>query len=361
MHRYEVDTARSLIDEAQSHLDVARSALADHPDMLHAGFVHDAEKELAEARITFALVTEAPMPSLDDVGVPPAAFLKGMAESIGELRRHILDLMRRGDLKRCEDLLSWMDDLYFVLVSMDYPDGITLGLRRLTDVARSIIERTRGDFTTSTIQSELRAALDEHVTAPAPVMSKNFWVAAGIVGLIGIVVLILATGGGPSGTSVDPAGDVAVGEGPKPPQESTLADIVGATVTKDGQELEFEVTLGQDIPNRIPKGSLEFRWDVSENGTDTWIVSANLNVGPTAAVTSQKTNYGSSTIDDSMPGSIEITGDTLVVIVRAAEIEGFPQLFEWTLKTSLDADRADPRSGLAIDQAPDSGRGRVED
>jgi translin len=164
MHRYEVDTARSLLDEAQSHLDVARSALADHPDMLYAGFVHDAEKELAEARITFALVTDAPMPSLEDVGVPPAAFLKGMAESIGELRRHILDLMRRGDLKRCEDLLTWMDDLYFVLVSMDYPDGITFGLRRLTDVARSIIERTRGDFTTSTIQSELRAALDEHVT-----------------------------------------------------------------------------------------------------------------------------------------------------------------------------------------------------
>lgn len=163
MHRYEVDTARTLLDEAQSHLDNARTALADHPDMLHAGFVHDAEKELAEARITFALVTDSPMPSIEDVGVPPAAFLKGMAESIGELRRHILDLMRHGDLKRCEDLLTWMDDLYFVLVSMDYPDGITFGLRRLTDVARSIIERTRGDFTTSTIQSELRAALDEHV------------------------------------------------------------------------------------------------------------------------------------------------------------------------------------------------------
>lgn len=132
--------------------------------MLHAGFVHDAEKELAEARITSALVTGVAMPSPDSVGVPAAAFLKGMAESIGELRRHILDLMRRGELKRCEELLSSMDDLYFVLVSMDYPDGITLGLRRLTDVARSIIERTRGDFTTSTIQKELQDALDEHVT-----------------------------------------------------------------------------------------------------------------------------------------------------------------------------------------------------
>ena len=162
MHRYEFDAAGTLVDEARSHLDVARDALANHQDMLHAGFVHDAEKELAEARITFALVTGAPMPSPEDVSVGPSAFLKGMAESIGELRRHLLDLMRKGELQRCEVLLQAMDDLYFVLVSMDYPDGITFGLRRLTDVARSIIERTRGDFTTSTIQKELRDALDSH-------------------------------------------------------------------------------------------------------------------------------------------------------------------------------------------------------
>jgi len=164
MHRYEFDAAGALVEEAQSHLDVARDALEDHPDMLHAGFVHDAEKELAEARITFALVTDAPMPSPEDLNVGPSAFLKGMAESIGELRRHLLDLMRKGELRRCETLLQAMDDLYFVLVSMDYPDGITLGLRRLTDVARSIIERTRGDFTTSTIQKELRDALDSHAS-----------------------------------------------------------------------------------------------------------------------------------------------------------------------------------------------------
>ncbi|HEX2050564.1 MAG TPA: haloacid dehalogenase [Actinomycetota bacterium] len=162
LHRYEVDAATALIDEAQRHLDGARSALERHHDILHAGFVHDAEKELAEARITFALVVGQPLPSPDDAGVPTAAYLKGMAEAIGELRRHILDLMRRGELKRCEELLGGMDDMYYLLVSMDYPDGITMGLRRLTDVARSIIERTRGDFTTSLIQSSLRAALSEH-------------------------------------------------------------------------------------------------------------------------------------------------------------------------------------------------------
>lgn len=162
MHRYEMDAAAKLLEEAQTTLDAARRDLADHHDMLHAGFVHDAEKEFAEARITYALVTEADFPTPGDIGVPPAAFLKGMAESIGEIRRHILDLMRHGELKRCEQLLAAMDDSYYVLVSMDYPDGITFGLRRLTDVARSIIERTRGDFTTSSIQNQLRAALDEH-------------------------------------------------------------------------------------------------------------------------------------------------------------------------------------------------------
>jgi translin len=162
MHRYEMDRARELLGEAQGHLDDGRGALEAHHDMLYAGFVHDAEKEVAEARITFALVNESPFPSPEEVGVPPAAYLKGMAEAIGELRRHILDLMRRGELKRCEQLLASMDEMYYVLVSMDYPDGITLGLRRLTDVARSIIERTRGDFTTSTIQSSLREALERH-------------------------------------------------------------------------------------------------------------------------------------------------------------------------------------------------------
>jgi translin len=163
LHRYETDVASELLAEAQQQLDDARSALKEFPDLLYAGFVHDAEKELAEARITFALVTSAPMPLPADVGVEPSAFAKGMAESIGELRRHILDLMRQGELQRCEELLGSMDDMYFVLVSMDYPDGITHGLRRLTDVARSILERTRGDFTTSSIQSSLRDALKERV------------------------------------------------------------------------------------------------------------------------------------------------------------------------------------------------------
>jgi translin len=162
MHRREFETAATLLKEAQGHLDDVRAALQAHDDMRYAGFVHDAEKEVAEARITLALVTGAEFPSIEEIGVPPQAYLKGMAEAVGELRRHILDLMRHGELDRCEQLLGAMDDIYNVLVSMDYPDGITFGLRRLTDVARSIIERTRGDYTTSVIQSSLYDALDEH-------------------------------------------------------------------------------------------------------------------------------------------------------------------------------------------------------
>lgn len=162
MHRMELDTAQALLRDAQGHLDDARGALQAFPDMLHAGFVHDAEKEVAEARITQALITGSDFPAPKDIGIPPTAYLKGMAEAVGETRRHLLDLMRQGELDRCESLLQSMDDIYNVLVSMDYPDGVTLGLRRLTDVARSIIERTRGDFTTSKIQDSLRRALDDH-------------------------------------------------------------------------------------------------------------------------------------------------------------------------------------------------------
>lgn len=161
MHRYESERAQELLGEAKAALDEAKEALRPHPELLHAGFVLDAEKEYAEARITYALVTGAAFPTPEDLSVSIAAFMKGMAESIGEIRRHILDLMRRGELKRCEELLGWMDEMYYLLTSMDYPDGITFGLRRLTDVARSIIERTRGDFTTSSIQSALRDALEQ--------------------------------------------------------------------------------------------------------------------------------------------------------------------------------------------------------
>ena len=160
IHRGEREQADRLLSEGRRLLDDARSVMARHPDILYAGFYHDACKEHAEARLTYALVFDLPLPSPEDSGVEPAAYLNGMAEAIGEVRRHLLDLMRRGQLDRSERLMDAMDEIYYLLIAMDYPDAMTGGLRRSTDVARSIIERTRGDLTTTIIQQGLKNALD---------------------------------------------------------------------------------------------------------------------------------------------------------------------------------------------------------
>lgn len=196
-------------------------------------------------------------------------------------------------------------------------------------------------------------------------MNKTLWVAIGIVGAIAAVIIVLTLGGdggpGGSGPGGDASGDVAVGEGPKPPEDATLADIVTSDVRKDGNVVVFEATMRKDIPSSVEDGSLEFRWDLSEGGNETWIVTASISVDVNAAITSQKTTYGSSTIDGSMPGKVEIDGDVLRVILRAGQIEGFPNNFTWTLKTTLDGVRADPGSGTATDSAPDGGPGRFSD
>jgi translin len=162
VHRGESDTANSLMAECEQALRAAEVACADQPAVRWAGFVHDAAKEFAEARITYALVNDEPLPTPDDLGIEASAWLNGAAEAIGELRRHLLDVLRTGALERCEDLLGEMDEIHSMLVTIDYPDGITGGLRRSTDVARSIIERTRGDLTSALVQGRLREALEEH-------------------------------------------------------------------------------------------------------------------------------------------------------------------------------------------------------
>ena len=189
---------------------------------------------------------------------------------------------------------------------------------------------------------------------------KNLWVALGIVGAIIVVVLILNTGGPTTDGPEDPGSDVAVDEGDAPPEDAGLADIRRAEVRRDGSDLVFEVRLSQELPKRIPKGSLEFRWDISENGDETWIVSANISSLLTAALTSQHTSYGSSTIDDTMPGTVAVDGDTLTVTFTPTDVKTFPNAFNWILTTTLDADLVDPTSAVATDTAPDSGPGSVE-
>jgi translin len=162
IHRGEGEEADRLLDQAAAALREGVAAVTDHPDIRFAGFLHDAQKEYAEARLTQAVLGGKDLPEPDEIGVTAAAYLNGMSEAIGECRRAVLDRLRQGDVARAEALLQAMDDMYYVLVSMDYPDAITGNLRRSTDVARSIIEKTRGDLSVSLVQRDLRDALERH-------------------------------------------------------------------------------------------------------------------------------------------------------------------------------------------------------
>jgi translin len=163
IHRGEFDAAHRLMDEARAAIAGGLEAVRDEPQIRYAGYLQDAQKEYAEARITEAVVTGAlELPTPDALGVEDAPYLNGMAEAIGEARRYILDLLRHGKVAQGEAVLTAMDDMYYVLVSMDYPDAITGNLRRSTDVARSLIEKTRGDLSVARVSQDLHDALDRH-------------------------------------------------------------------------------------------------------------------------------------------------------------------------------------------------------
>ncbi len=159
VHRGENDKASELKQKARSISDQITADLQDHPDLRFAGYVQDSQKELAEAWVTYAIVNREPIPGNDELGVEPAAYLNGMGESVGELRRYILDKLRQGDTSRCEEILQVMDDVYSILVTIDFPDALTGGLRRTTDSVRGIMEKTRGDLTTALRQRDLETAL----------------------------------------------------------------------------------------------------------------------------------------------------------------------------------------------------------
>jgi translin len=163
VHRGERDTADRLLVEARELLDVAEATLAAHPDVYYAGFVQDAQKEYAEGLATRALVAGEPLPPPEDVGVGDAPYLNGLAEAVGELRRHLLDVLRAGDVARAGELFGAMEEIHAVLVDVDYPDAMTGGLRRSTDVARAIIERTRSDLTLTVIQLRATQALSKEL------------------------------------------------------------------------------------------------------------------------------------------------------------------------------------------------------
>ncbi len=169
IHREEYAEALSLMEKTASLLSRINEVLAEQPDVYWAGFVHDAQKEYAESRLTYALIHGDPLPDPDDLGVSYAAYLNGMGEAVGELRRHILDQIRTREAGWGEAMLSAMDDIYYLLVSMDYPAAISGGLRRTADVTRSILEKTRGDLTGALRSQHLEEAmsrLEERLKPP---------------------------------------------------------------------------------------------------------------------------------------------------------------------------------------------------
>jgi len=161
VHRQEFDQAAELLQSARNLLSEFEETVTAHNGLSNTGFIRDAQKEFAESSITFALVTGKQLPEPDELGIEPAAYLNGLGEAVGELRRYLLDSMRTGDLSRGEELLSAMDDIYSVLVTMDFPDAITGGLRRTTDMVRGVLERTRSDLTLAIRQKDLDNKLGE--------------------------------------------------------------------------------------------------------------------------------------------------------------------------------------------------------
>ncbi len=160
VHREEREIAETELAAAQKIVDGLVTMLrVNYPSLYFAGYTQDALKEYAEARIVYALVDGLPLPTVEDLDMEPATYLKGLAEAVGELRRRILDILRGGHSNEAERLLSYMDEIYAVLVTMDYPDAVTYGLRRQTDITRGIIERTRGDITLSFRQQQLEKTI----------------------------------------------------------------------------------------------------------------------------------------------------------------------------------------------------------
>lgn len=162
IHRGEGDRADQLIATSRDHLDRGYAAVEDVPSVRWSGFLQDAAKEYAEARLTRLAVAGEPLVGPEHIGVDDTSWLHGLAETVGECRRQALDNVRRGDLDEGERLLEVMDDVLAVLATIDVPDGLTRGLRRQADGARAITERTRGDLTTSRGQFRLQQALEAH-------------------------------------------------------------------------------------------------------------------------------------------------------------------------------------------------------
>ncbi len=165
-HRGEFELTKEYLAEARKLAIALKRNLSKYLDLYFAGYTQDALKEYSEASLTYAIIENKPIPDPEELGVEYATYMNGLAETVGELRRRCLDILRQGYSEEAERLLNWMDEIYSTLVTMDYPDAVTNGLRRQTDLVRGIVERTRGDLTIS-----LR---EQHLEDTMRALSKQF-------------------------------------------------------------------------------------------------------------------------------------------------------------------------------------------
>jgi translin len=168
MHRQEWDSARTLLDTARGVLDDMKHSVEGYPDLYYAGYTQDSFKEYVEAAAAYALVRDEPLPTPEELAIDEATYLNGLAEAATELRRYILDILRHEHSEEAERLLAAMDAIYDTLVTFDFPDAISGGLRHRTDNVRGVLERTRGDMTTSLRQQRLQAALERAASRYVP-------------------------------------------------------------------------------------------------------------------------------------------------------------------------------------------------
>ncbi len=160
-HRGDFDEAQALLATTREAARELAAGVEPYPDLYHAGYTQDALKEYVEAQVVYAFIRNGDLPTPADLAVESSTYLKGLAEAASEMRRHALDLMRQNRLARAEEILGIMDEVYSQLMTMDFPDAITAGLRRSTDALRGVVQRTRGDLTTAIRQEMMREALRE--------------------------------------------------------------------------------------------------------------------------------------------------------------------------------------------------------